>query len=266
MHFGATLRVLRTNAGWTLRELAERLGVSNTYLSRVENGHDGPPTPDRLAELAALLGLPPGKLIELADGVVPTAPNYLARVPAARDLFLEIVRRELSPLDLARVRAFVEREFPVAASRSEQRALHQMLSAARVVLKVACTHIDDVIDVAVTKLASPTLRAARLGDAIRSRERDCSSVIGGGLALPHAIVPGAPPAAVVVTLRSPLFVASPDGKPVRLVLVHVHPGPPAHTRLLADLARLAESAKVEAVCAESRASDVVRVLGALLAS
>jgi PTS system nitrogen regulatory IIA component len=258
--------VLRTNAGWTLRDLADRLGVSNTYLSRVENGHDGPPTPDRLAHLAGLLSLPPGRLIELADSVVPTAPNYLARVPAARDLFLEIVRRDLSPVDLARVRAFVEREFPISGSRDERNAVRQMLSPERVVLKVVCSQLEDVIDIAAAKLATPTASAAFLSDAIRGRERDCSTTLGGGLAVPHAIVKDAPAAAAVVTLRRPLPSPSPDGRPVKLVIVHTHHGPPTHTRLLAKIAHIADEKNVDAICSQRTANGVLRVLQDLLDS
>ena len=264
MNFGATLRVLRTNAGWTLRDLARRLGVSNAYLSRVENGHDGPPTPDRLAELAALLGLPPGKLVELADTVAPTAPSYLARVPAARELFHEIVRRELSPVDLARVRAFVEQEFPLPTANDEGRTLARMVSADRVVLSVACSHLDDVIDIASGKLATAGVASASLADAIRARERECSTAVGGGLALPYAIVRDAPPAAVVVTLRWPLFSTTPDGQPLRVIVVHRHHGPPTHTRILARLAQLADEDKVAALHAQRRSEDVVETFRRLV--
>jgi PTS system nitrogen regulatory IIA component len=265
MHFGATLRLLRTNAGWTLRELAERLGVSNTYLSRVENGHDAPPTPDRLADLAGILGLPAGKLIELADSVAPTASTYLARVPAARDLLLEIVRRELGPVDLARVRAFVEREFPIASSK-QGHALSRMLAPERVVLQVACSQLDDVVDIAAAKLAPRPASVAKLADGIRSRERDCSSALGGGLAVPYQIVNDAPPALTVVTLRWPLHISTPDGLPIRLALVHTHHGPPEHTLLLARLADLADESKVSAICSQRNTQGVVRMLRKFLAT
>ena len=45
LNLGATLRLLRVEAGLSLRELAARVGVSTAYLSRVENGHDAAPTP-----------------------------------------------------------------------------------------------------------------------------------------------------------------------------------------------------------------------------
>ena len=58
MHFGAALRLLRVDAGISLRGLAEEVGVSSAYLSRVENGHDAPPTADRLVALAEAIGIP----------------------------------------------------------------------------------------------------------------------------------------------------------------------------------------------------------------
>jgi len=38
MTFGERVRELRNAKGWSLRELAEQVGVGFTYLSRVENG------------------------------------------------------------------------------------------------------------------------------------------------------------------------------------------------------------------------------------
>lgn len=53
MHLGATLRLLRTDAGLSLRDLARRIGVSSAYLSRVENGVDAPPRPSVCRPLPA---------------------------------------------------------------------------------------------------------------------------------------------------------------------------------------------------------------------
>jgi len=38
MNFGQKIRKLRKSKGWTLRELAGKLGIGFTYLSRIENG------------------------------------------------------------------------------------------------------------------------------------------------------------------------------------------------------------------------------------
>ena len=39
MRFGERVRALRLVKGWRLRDLAERVGVGHTHLSRVENEH-----------------------------------------------------------------------------------------------------------------------------------------------------------------------------------------------------------------------------------
>lgn len=54
---GATLRRFRELAGWTQNRLAARLGVTQAYLSLMENG--GRPVPERVAEATTrILGLP----------------------------------------------------------------------------------------------------------------------------------------------------------------------------------------------------------------
>lgn len=266
MHFGATLRLLRVDAGWTLRELAERVGVSNAYLSRVENGHDSPPTPDRLVVIARLLGLAPTTLIELADRIGPFTSDFLERSEGARGLFLEIARRKLGPMEIARVRAFVEREFPRAgAAERKPGSLGAMLDPARVVTGLSCMDIEDVIDLAATKLAPAARKTAReLGEAIATRERSCPSLLGGGLAVPHAIFEGAVPSAVVVTLRRGLDLDAPDKLPIRAFVVHVHPGGRDHARMLAEMARLADPETIATLCAERAPSGIVAEVRARL--
>lgn len=248
MSFGATLRLLRTTAGFTLRDLAERIGVSNAYLSRVENGHDAPPTPDRLAALARALGLPATTLIELADRVGPFASDYLDRTPEARELMFEILRRNPNRMQLARIRAFVEREIPFAEER-DCGTNADFFAPERVVVGLSCSELEDALDVAVTRLAAGA-QALSLVRAMRARERGCTSTLGAGLAVPHAIVPNARSLAVLVTLHPPLQVETADGAPLRMLVVHVHAGGASHMRLIARLARLAEPSIVAALCTE----------------
>ena len=40
MNFGRTVREQRLAKGYGLNELAERLGISPAYLSRIERGHE----------------------------------------------------------------------------------------------------------------------------------------------------------------------------------------------------------------------------------
>lgn len=64
--FGHTLRMLRTTAGISLREMAKRIHVSPAYLSQVELGKQPPPTRDRIVEIAKTIGLPVSLLFEMS--------------------------------------------------------------------------------------------------------------------------------------------------------------------------------------------------------
>ncbi|MEU6151951.1 helix-turn-helix transcriptional regulator [Actinosynnema sp. NPDC047251] len=57
---GAELRAARDRSGLTLRELAKRLGVDHSALSRAESG-DRPPAPEMVAAILAKLGVTGGE-------------------------------------------------------------------------------------------------------------------------------------------------------------------------------------------------------------
>lgn len=262
MHFGATLRLLRIDAGVSLRGLAQQIGVSSAYLSRVEHGHDQPPTADRLIEIARALELPPTLLLALAQRVTPYVTRYLEAVPAASELFLEIARRELNAAQLARVQAFLDREFPArSASRAIAPRLAELLTPERVVLRMSCGDLDDAIDVAAARLAGdiPGQSAAQLAAEIRRREREAPTTVGHGFAVPHARIADLSPIAALVTLARPLPAQTPDDEPLQLVLVLVGGGR-APLELLARAVRLAAPQTVAAlVAADSPAVVLARL-------
>jgi len=222
MVFGAVLRLLRVDAGTSLRELAATIGVSSAYLSRVENGHDPAPTPDRLMAIAMALGVSPSLLVELAERVEPAVAQYLAEVPSANRFFLEVVRRRLTAAQIGRLLALLEAEFPTGQPIHAQNAppLYTLLSPDRILLGVHCTVFDDVLDLAASRLALayPGTSVASLAKALRVREASASTALGGGLSVPHTHFPGGPPAAALITLATPLS-TGPDGLPIRVALV-----------------------------------------------
>jgi len=245
MHLGATLRLLRVDAGVSLRDMARRIGVSSAYLSRVENGVDAPPTPERLAAIARELDVPPALLMDVTQRVSPYVAGYLEEVPGAGTLFLEIARRRLSGAQLARVRTFLDSEFPMRGARGEESVppLASLLAPERVVVQLSCAGWDDVLDVVAGRLgaALPGVEAARLVEQLRRRDEESSCAVGGGVAVPHAFLPGATPVAALVTLAKPLQVDTPDGQPLRLVVAAVDGG-----RGRARLMRLAHTARLAA--------------------
>lgn len=264
MHFGATLRILRTDAGISLRELGDRVGVSSAYLSRVENGHDAAPTPDRLRAIAHALSLPPMSLVEMSDRITPLAADYLERVPLARDLLVDIVKRQLGDVELARVKAFIDREFPLPNARARRVGnVCAGLSVERVVVGVSCTDFEDVLDVAATRLAAaiPGASPRDVSASMRDRERASSTFAGHGFAIPEAIVPGADDIAALLVLKKPLKVPTPDGLPLRVVLARAFAARgPSGLEQLVQLARVADADLAEALTQAPTARHALRVL------
>ncbi|RYZ33983.1 MAG: transcriptional regulator [Myxococcaceae bacterium] len=182
--------------------------------------------------------------MDVANRVSPYVAGYLEDVPAAGTLLLDIARRKLTGAQLARVRAFLDAEFPLREARGDEPvpALGALLCAERVVVQLSCEDYEDALDVVAGRLASalPGLDAAALAEGLRQREGEAPSQVGNGVAVPHAFVPGAAPVAALVTLARPLKTGAPDGQPLRLVvaLVDGHLGR-ARLMRLAHVARLA---------------------------
>ncbi len=242
MHFGATLRLLRLESGLSLRDLARRLSVSGTYLSRVENGLDSVPTPARLAAIARELEIPAPLLMGLAHRVSPLVVDYVQEVPEAGTLFLEIAHRRLDAHQLAEVRSFLDERFPPAdpAPSAASPGIAGILAADRIILGLTCSSMEDVLDVAAGRLARYAGKSVpAISAPLKAREREVTSAIGGGIAVPCAYVPGIEPAAVLVTVAGPPEYDTPDGLPLRVVVVLAGPRESADRRLrLAHVARL----------------------------
>ncbi|MEB8638187.1 helix-turn-helix transcriptional regulator [Bacillus cereus] len=94
MDFGQYLKSLRKARGFTQGELAEKSGVSVSYISKIENGKDEPPSEDTCIKLAKALLEDPYKMVVMA-GKVPSdfqqvifhdqdAFNYLKRKSRSR--------------------------------------------------------------------------------------------------------------------------------------------------------------------------------------
>ena len=65
--FGKFLRALRMSRGLTLRQVQERVRVSNAYLSQIERGERGIPHLRILKKLADAYGISVTELVEASD-------------------------------------------------------------------------------------------------------------------------------------------------------------------------------------------------------
>lgn len=241
--FGATLQLLRQHSGVSLRALAGHVGVSAAYLSRVEHGHDPAPAPERVVAIARALGLPADLMLDLADEVRGDAMDWLQSSPTGRRLGAALRRRRLGEAELARVLAFVEEQFPLPAAPLP--ALATLLPAAHVVLGVRLSTLEDAWTVAALRL--PVHTAAGL-----------VTPIGNGMAIGHARGPGTTPQVGLLLCEEP--VGSPSVRAIWIV-DQLHEGPTG-ARLLARLARLADSDLVAALVRADGAAEVLRLLQA----
>lgn len=262
MHFGATLRMLRVDAGFGLNELARKVGVSPAYLSRVEHGHDPVPTPDRIVALADALQLPPLVLLEIAQGAGVALASYLERVPEASSLFLEMASRELGAADVARIKEFIDRTFR-DRTREQPARLTDLVTPDRVIVRAVCHDLDDLVTVAATRLVKDRADARALAAQLLEREQAAPSTMGGGVIAPHAIVDG-PSAAAIVTVARPLRSRAPDGVPIRVGIVLVEPAADRnHLRRLAHIARLAARGLADALAEARGSAQLLATLRAL---
>lgn len=72
MEFGKKLRELRLQRGLTLRELAKKVNLNFTYLSKIENGKvEYTPSADKIRALAKALNIDEIEFLKLADKVPP---------------------------------------------------------------------------------------------------------------------------------------------------------------------------------------------------
>jgi SOS regulatory protein LexA len=82
--FGLYLRELRNNKKISMKKLEELSGVSNAYISNIENGKRGIPSPDVLKKLHGPLGVPYDELMERAGHISSAVRSEL--IPQTVDI------------------------------------------------------------------------------------------------------------------------------------------------------------------------------------
>lgn len=77
--FGATVRRLREERKIGLRKFAQMVGMSPTYLSKVERDEFNPPSEEKIKAIAAALGEDPNGLLALAGRVSTDLADIVQR-------------------------------------------------------------------------------------------------------------------------------------------------------------------------------------------
>ena len=94
--FGDVLRERRRAAGISQRELANRIGVDFSYISKLENDRLPPPSSDTAARIAAELKCPLEELLSAAKKLPSGVEGAIAGAPAALRFLQRAVNLDLS--------------------------------------------------------------------------------------------------------------------------------------------------------------------------
>lgn len=99
--FGALVRREREAKEIGLREMAKMIGVSPTYLSKVERDEFPPPAEDKVRKIAEIIGHDPDELLALAGRVASDLTDIIREQPREIADFLRAARG-LTAEDMAR--------------------------------------------------------------------------------------------------------------------------------------------------------------------
>jgi HTH-type transcriptional regulator, competence development regulator len=95
MEFGQRLRDLRKRKNLSQRDLAARVGIDFTYLSKIEGGRLNPPSEIIIKRIAQVLDADEDELINLAGKVPKDLKALLEESPQAVELLRVLSERKL---------------------------------------------------------------------------------------------------------------------------------------------------------------------------
>ena len=82
-------KLRKQDAAYSVRQVAARIGVEPSYLSKVERGDESPPSEEKILALARDLGEDPDVLLALAGKVSSDLQKVILQRP---ELFAELIR------------------------------------------------------------------------------------------------------------------------------------------------------------------------------
>lgn len=89
MSFGEALRTLRREKGISQRELAAKVGLDFSYISKLENGHLPAPAADTVVKICEALSVAPERLLSLGGKLPTDVQGIVGGSPAAQQFLRE---------------------------------------------------------------------------------------------------------------------------------------------------------------------------------
>jgi transcriptional regulator with XRE-family HTH domain len=90
--FGEFLKSLRNQIKMSQRELAERVGLDFTYISKIENDVMAPPSEEKLLAMEEVLGVDKYELVLYADKIPTDFKNVILADADVQDYLRERVK------------------------------------------------------------------------------------------------------------------------------------------------------------------------------
>ena len=110
-NFGGYIRELRLEKNLTLRELADKVGVDFTYLSKLENDKiENKPSLDLIKKLSNELGADENVLTTLVGKVPPIILEQIAQDQNAMKFFRSLSSKKRSSAEWAKLKENLEKE------------------------------------------------------------------------------------------------------------------------------------------------------------
>jgi PTS system nitrogen regulatory IIA component len=256
--FGPTIRLLRQAKGISLREMARKLGVSPAFLSQIEAGRQHKIPKARIVQVAEMLGVSEAYLLGTAKQIHPDVVEFLRGTPEAAEFMITAMKSGLAPEDFAGLReTLTERAGKQFIRRATLPATARKKRAGKGVAEDLSAFLDPALCVTglivqsrdrlfqrIAKLVAKrnkSLETEVVLERLEHRERQAPTVVGGGVAIPHAFVPALeqPIVGAMSLKRAVPFSSEIDGK-VKTVffLVGNEAKPQHHISILARIARL----------------------------
>lgn len=101
--FGHLLRDLRRTKGVNQRDLATKVGVDFSYISKLENDRLPPPAADTIVKICEVLGVDPDNLLSISGKVPSDVTELLTGDSAALQFVREAQRMGLTSSDWGRL-------------------------------------------------------------------------------------------------------------------------------------------------------------------
>ena len=266
--FGPTIRLLRQAKGISLREMARQLGVSPAFLSQIEAGRQHKIPRARIVQVAEMLGVSEGYLLGTAKQVHPDLMTFLSETPEAAEFMITAMRSGMAGQDFNSLREIVSDKkrragvlkpvAPVARKKTGYiHSIDEYIDPALCVAGLAVQNKDRLFQRFVKAVAkkNKNIDSELLLARLETRERQAPTSVGGGVAIPHAFLPGLDKAMVGAFLLQRAIPYGPtDADRVKTVffLIGREGNTEHHLPILARIARLCSTPEFLQVLAKAR--------------